>query len=310
MKKFINRYRLLLATLLAVSALASCEKIIDISIPAKERKLVVNGLISSDRPVMINLSRSLSVLEKDSLIAISGADVNLFHGTGLIGKLEEKTQGNYSLPDFMPEVGQTYRLTASYDGLKPVEASATLPPVVPFVSVDTATLTGEWGQQELRLSIKFNDPAGVHNIYGFGVDVTVKEIDYNTRVYTGRKVTHPAYLYSDNSGPLVNDESINFEGKLYFGDLLFDGMTKTIEFGVSDYLFYDSDTVWLDVRMEQIDPTYYLYVQSYNAYQDANGNPFSEPVQVYTNVKDGFGIFAGSSSARFSIIKRGLRKFW
>ncbi|MFA5815666.1 MAG: DUF4249 domain-containing protein [Bacteroidales bacterium] len=308
MQKYKTRYRLQLAAIMAVFGLASCEKIIDISIPDKERKIVVNGLISPDKPVRINLSRSLSVLEPDSLILIKGADVNLFSGSNLIGKLLEDTGGFYYLPDFKPQVGETYRLTAAYDDLKPVEATAIIPPPVPFISVDTATLTGEWGQQELRVSVKFNDPAGVKNIYGFGVDVTYKEFDYGTMTWTGKKLSHPAYL-SGNLDRFLKDESHNFGGKLYFEDFLFDGLMKTVEFGLSDYSFFESDTIWLDVKMEQIDPSYYLYALSNEAYQQAHGNPFSEPVQVYTNVNGGFGIFSGSSSASFSIITRGMRKF-
>ena len=264
MKKYPTRYRLQLAAILAVFGLVSCEKIIDISIPDKERKIVVNGLISPNHQVRVNLSRSLSVLENDSLISITGGDVSLFHGTDLIGKFQEETGGYYSLPDFKPQVGQTYRLTASYDGLNPVEANAILPPLVPIVSVDTATLIGEWGQQELRLSVKFNDPAGVHNVYGFGVDVTYKEFDYGTMTYTGKKLSHPSYIFG-NSDKFLKDESTNFEGKLFFEDLLFDGLMKTVEFGITDYSFFESDTVWLDVKMEQIDPSYYLYVLSYDA---------------------------------------------
>lgn len=306
MKKIIIRFRL--SVLIFLTALMSCEKIIDISIPDKERKIVVNGLISTDQAVRINLSRSLSILEKDSLISIIGGEVRLFHGNDLIGKFQQDTGGFYSLPEFRPQVGQSYRLTASYENLKPVEATAILPPYVPIVSVDTATLTGEWGQQELRLSVKFNDPAGVHNIYGFGIDVTYKEYDYVSMSWTGKKLTHPGYLY-EGTDRFLKDESTNYEGKLYFDDLLFDGQSKSVEFGVSDYSIFESDTIWLDVKMEQADPSFYLYVLSYDAYQQAHGNPFSEPVQVYTNVIGGYGIFSGSSTAIYPIIIRGMRKF-
>ena len=308
MEKKKNRFRLLLAAVITFAGLVSCEKIIDISIPEKQRKIVLNGLVMSDRPVRINLSRSLSVLEKDTLVPITGGDVRLFNGSSQIGKFQEETGGFYSLPGFTPEVGQSYRLTASCPDLKPVEATAILPPLVPVISVDTATLTGEWGQQELRISVKFADPAGVHNIYGFGVNITYKEFDYRTMTYTGNKLTNQAFL-SGNSDRFLKDESTNVDGKLYFEDLLFDGLTKTVEFGVTDYSLYQSDTVWMTVGMEQIDPSYYRYVLSYNAYQQAYSNPFSEPVQVYTNVTGGFGIFSGSSSASYTVVVKGVRKF-
>jgi hypothetical protein len=308
MKKNNSPYRLQYVAIIAVLALFSCEKIIDINIPDKKRKIVVNGLISTNKKVSVNLSKSLSVLENDELIPFAAGDVNLFNGNTLIGKLQEDSAGYYSLPGFNPLVGQIYRLTASGNGLSPIEASATMPELVSVTSVDTATLMDEWGNSELRLKVKFKDPADVHNIYGIGIDVTYKEFDYSTMMFTGRKLSHSAYL-SGNSDQFLTDESTNFEGKLYFEDLLFNGLSKSVEFGVYDYAFYESDTVWLDVKMEQIDPSFYLYVRSCNAYSEAGGNPFAEPVQVFTNVKGGYGIFAGSSSSSYSFVTLGMRKF-
>lgn len=308
MKKLKIGLGLLMPVAIVICGLISCEKIIDISIPEKERKIVVNGLINPDKNVRVNLSQSISVLEKDTVIPIVGGDVNLYHGTDLIGKLSEESGGFYSLPDFKPQIGQSYRLTATGNGLKSVEATAVLPPLVPFISVDTATLINQWGGRELRLAIKFKDPANVKNVYGFGVDLTTKEFDYSTMSYTGRKLTNTAYLYA-NADKLLQDETHYFEGKLFFDDLLFDGLTKTVELSVSDYSLFESDTIWVEVRMEQIDPSYYLYAVSNEAYQGAHGNPFSEPVQVYTNVSGGYGIFAGSSAARFPLVILGKRKF-
>jgi hypothetical protein len=258
--------------------------------------------------VRVHISRSLSVLENDSLMALAGADVSLYDGDQVIAKFQEQSQGFYSIPGFYPQAGHTYRLNASHATTGSVVASAYLPPVVPILSVDTATFTTEWGQQGLRLSVRFSDPPGQHNIYAFGAEATFKEFDYQTMSYTGKKLTHPVYIY-DNDDQFIKEESINFDGTLYFEDLLFDGQSKTVTFGISDYSYYDSDTVWLKVQMEQIDPSYFLYVRSYKAYEQARGNPFAEPVQVYTNVQGGYGIFAGSSAAGFSIITAGRRRF-
>jgi hypothetical protein len=308
MQKSITRYRLLLPAAFLVFGLASCEKIIDISIPDKERKIVVNGLIQPDQPVRINLSQSLSVLEKDSALQISGAVVNLYSGTNLVGKFLQDSAGFYSLPGFLAQAGESYRLTASYGALKPVEATAVLPAVVPIISVDTTTIYGPYGPQDLQISVTFKDPPGVHNLYSLGGDMTYTEFDYHTMTNTGKKVTQKAYIYANNSDQFVKDETTNFNGSLYFNDLLFDGLTKTVTFDVRTYSSWAADTIWLDVRLEQIDPSYYLYIMSYNAYYQAHNNPLSEPVQVYTNVKDGFGIFSGSSSSDYPIIIYGKRK--
>lgn len=307
MRRFSKRYSLFLIICLTLGWV-SCEKVIDISIPAKDRKIVVNGLVTQDQKIRVNLSQSLSVLEKDSTLQISGAIVNLYSGTNLIGKFQQDSAGFYSLPGFLPTAGDSYRLTASYGALKPVEAIASLPAVVPIISVDTATIYGPYGPQDLQVSVTFKDPPGVHNIYSLGADMIYTEFDYYTMTNTGKKVTQKAYIYGNNSDQFVKDETTNFNGSLYFDDLLFAGLTKTVTFDVQTYTSWAADTIWLDIKLEQLDPSYFMYILSYNAYQQAHNNPLSEPVQVYTNVKDGFGIFSGLSSSVYPILTFGSRK--
>ena len=49
---------------------------------------------------------------------------------------------------------------------------------------------------------------------------------------------------------------------------------------------------------------FYIYNWSvYNFYRNQN-NPFSEPVQVYTNIKNGIGIVGASSETKIELIKQ------
>ncbi|MFH0761756.1 MAG: DUF4249 domain-containing protein [Bacteroidota bacterium] len=286
-----------------------CEKIIDIDIPDSERKIVVNGIISEDQALSVNLSKSLTVLEPDEFVYINGADVRLFSGELMIGKLTADTAGQYSLPAFKPLTGVNYRLTVDYPGLNSVEATTTVPEMVPIYSWDTLIKVSEWGYRDYVLKVVFNDPADVANYYGISVFVTYKEIDYYTMKPTGKVITRLVYIYSD-SDLFLQDESHNYGGKIYFDDLLFDGQTKTTEVGLYDYAFEEADTAWVDVHLEQLDPAYFKYVVSNEAYQSTHNNPFAEPVQVYTNVSGGLGIFSSYSfaSKTFTIEGSGIGK--
>lgn len=286
-----------------------CEKIIDIDIPDSERKIVVNGIISEDQTLAVNLSKSLTVLEPDAFVYLNGADVNLFNGAVMIGRLVADTAGQYSLPGFKPLTGLTYRLTVDFPGLKSVEATTTVPEMVPITSWDTIMTVSEWGYKAYRLKVVFNDPETVPNYYGLSVYVTYKEIDYLTMEPTGQLITRLVYISSD-SDVFLKDESHNFGGKIFFDDLLFDGQAKTTEVGLYDYMFYEPDTVQVEIHLEQLDPSYYKYVVSNEAYQSAHSNPFAEPVQVYTNVSGGFGIFSSYSfaSKSFTLIGEGVGK--
>ena len=56
-----------------------------------------------------------------------------------------------------------------------------------------------------------------------------------------------------------------------------------------------SDSVMIDIRVDHIDPSYYFYSVSKQKYYQADGNPFAEPVQVYNNIENGFGILSAYS---------------
>jgi Domain of unknown function (DUF4249) len=51
------------------------------------------------------------------------------------------------------------------------------------------------------------------------------------------------------------------------------------------------------MELRAITPEYYRYYKSQELYADAQGNPFAEPITVYTNIREGYGIFAAYSPA-------------
>lgn len=282
-----------------------CEKIIEINVPESDRKIVVNGLLNPDGNVRVNLTRSLTVVEKDSFIYLHNADVRLFRGNDLIGQMEPDTSGWYYLPGFMPRSGESYSLTAEYKGLTGIESQTTIPVPVPIQSVDTVLLTDSLKNRILKLNVKFHDPAGIRNYYGFSVNLTYKVFDYINMKPTNQKVSRLAFI--NQSDEFRQDESLDYGGKIYFDDLLFEGQDKNMEVKLSDYAFIESDTVWLDIHLEQVERPYFLYVSSSLAYLRSKGNPFSEPVQVYSNINGGFGIFSSFAFSRYPLVISGWR---
>ena len=279
-----------IASVIMLLGISSCEKIIDIDLPENERKIVINGLITPDSMVSITLSRSLSVLEPESLMFMDNALVKLYFEDELIGSLVSKGFGAYQLPGYYPVEKRNYRITAESGDLAPVYAFAEIPEPVTILSVDTVGAVDEWGGRMTRITIRFKDPEEQVNYYAIAMYSTSRVFDYIHMVLTDEKVTNPVWL--GNSDPFLEEASTSFESKIFFDDKLFNGREKTIELEYWDYGYFETDTTWLDLRLEQVARPYYLYVISLDKYDDANGNPFAEPVQVYTNVEGGFGLFS------------------
>lgn len=304
-----TKHFLFLISGLLISALTSCELILDVEVPDADRKIVVNGLISPGQPVLVHLSKSLSVLENDEFMLLNNAEVRLFQNENPLGQLLPDSGGFYHLPDFKPLVGATYKLSVDYPGMTSVSAEAFIPSLVPIKSWDSVTVVDEWGSEVINLTIRFDDPEEQVHLYGLAVSMTYKEFDYNTMKPTGKWITQPAFVYAGND-QFLQDESHYFGGKLYFDDKIFNGQTKSMKVSLYEYQWMLSDTIKVDIQLEQVDKSFYKYVVSNEAYQAAHNNPFAEPVQVFTNINGGFGIFSGYSfsSQSLLLVGRGIKQ--
>jgi hypothetical protein len=283
----------LLGGLVSILVIASsCEKIIPIDIPETQRKIVVNGLISPGLPVSVNLTKSLTVLENDDFVYLENASVKLYENGTLLGTMTQDTG-----------VGNSYKLTVDYKDLASVEAETTIPEGVEIASWDTSKIMNEWGIEGLKLNVVFDDPADQENIYGYSVYLTYKEFDYLNMRPTGKWLTQIGYV-SEGEDTFIEDENHYYGGKTYFEDHIFNGQRKTLDLRLYGFDYLLSDTIRVDINLEQVSPEFYKYVVSNEAYQRSHRNPFSEPVQVYTNIKGGFGIFSSYSVNTKSFIVR------
>jgi len=95
-----------------------------------------------------------------------------------------------------------------------------------------------------------------------------------------------------------------WENKGIFTDLTFDGQSKTIDIAINTYEIEEKveELDFFEIRIFNITRAAYLYNKSYDLYLNASGNPFAQPIQVYSNVNGGFGLFAGSQLNVFSIL--------
>jgi hypothetical protein len=62
-----------------------------------------------------------------------------------------------------------------------------------------------------------------------------------------------------------------------------------------------SDSTIIVVSLMSLSEDYFKYKLSLEKYQETAGDPFAQPVQVYSNVENGFGIFGGYSVYRDSL---------
>ena len=58
------------------------------------------------------------------------------------------------------------------------------------------------------------------------------------------------------------------------------------------------------VRLSQIDYESYLFWRSADFQSSSNGNPFAEPINLQSNIENGFGVFYGQAAVYYKLIAK------
>lgn len=268
--------------------LVSCETVIDVDLPAHKPGIVVNCVMKEGKPVSASITRSVGILDTLEIEIINGADVKLYENGVFVGTLLFNSQegvdsvpGEYRI-NHNAVAGAEYRLEVSAPAYDPVQAGATIPQAVPIAShvfTENASVN-QFGEQMSQLSVTINDPAGIDNYYFLTIiDTTETESGY----YFSMESTDPSVVQTyTGSGILFSDE-------------LFDGKTYTLKADIPGFSGGTPFSQSMKVVLQTIDRNDFLYQKTFYLHIENEENPFAEPVQVYTNINGGLGIFGGYS---------------
>ncbi len=288
-----NYILIILATIVAFT---SCEKIIDISIPESERKLVLNGLLIAGKPIEIKLSKSVSVFEENAIIDIvSNAKVEVFENEILLGEATHINSGWYRL-DNKAIAGAKYTLKVTQTGLQHIIAETTVPNQDFSFKTDTVLFISEWGQRMYKLkysattntsnkSFYMLKPYEKPSVYYFINEKGLADSAYYTNYYGAFQTQDPSLIS-------------NWYGEFLFSSETFSNNTKNIDF---DFNISNSNTtVYIDYYA--ISEDFYKHRVTISKYMENSGNPLVEPVLVYSNVNGGLGFLGGAMVKSDSIV--------
>ncbi len=314
----MNRLFYLSLTCLLLSA---CETVIEVDIPREAPKLVANALINPDSLVAVRLSQSKFVLDNNPLQTVDGAVVKIFENGQLKETLQGLGDGLYQ-SQFKPAENSEYTLQVEAPGFDPVEATTFIQPKVHIQDLQYDSLSVQSGthctpdscwdiySNTYRFRLTFKDPGASANFYevsGYAnaadtiylYDESWNIIGIDTIFYS----TWPLYFYTED--PVVTNLEFEFEGEGYegptllFTDEIFSGKEYTLSFDQLGY--FGSNLTEVALQFKTMDEAHYRYLRSKTLQNDNEGNPFAEPVPVYSNVDQGFGIFAGYSADTYRL---------
>lgn len=306
-----------MALTVGVCHLVSCTKDVEFTGTQSDPLLVVNGLQQVGEPAWLRVEKSVFFLDdqpdrrvkdvqvdlyvngsfKESLLVRDSLEMeNYYYWTeeGDVYKERLRYAFNYCEGQYIICAGDQLRFEVHSSEFDDAIAEVTMPEAPQVVSFDTVRVEASHNDYELKLrfALKLDDPAGsdYYNLFPQGG-------------LSGFTSTDPVFndlIVEDIEEIFGNHEYYGWGQYNMFSDQFFDGSEYTVTMEAywyvgEDYNYYEPFTL----EVTRLDANFYQYYKSYRAYSNSDPESligmFTEPVQVYSNVKNAVGIVGAQS---------------
>ncbi len=291
--------------------LFSCERKLDLDLDF-ESHLVVNSTFSPGQPWRAHVAKSGNVLDASNNIEdVSDAIVTVrdIVSDQLI-ELIYTSNGYYFSNEMLPEEGRSYEIVVEKENFKTISATDHISYNATISDLDTMTIFVN-GKTALEVQFNIKDNNQQNNYY-------IWDLIYETPSDQNGNGGEAMVEYqlessdSDTEDPFQNTRN-NGTTKIFITDLHFNGSNHNTSF-ISTVLNSQSDgngdngegssgegesetesSPIIKLRIQSVSKNlydYYKSVEVYQARQSVNSNS-ARPSDIYSNVKNGFGIFGG-----------------
>ncbi len=278
MKRFVS--------LLALFALLACEKEIDFEIPDPGKRIVMETRMVTDETIELFLSESVYSLSaarpgsRDDFQALlyttdPNSPFEFFVAPYNIGF---EPQHVYRLA-YDLEPGEEYRIVVKGEGFPDASATERVP-------TEVNVLTFAYDQEEKEFTFSFKDDSRTEDYYMISVneldndDLTISSLDLDLEFFE-----FDGFFGDDDF------DGRQFGTQAFLSDQGFNGDSRLVKVKVEE----PTDAVFIELRVHKVSESFYRHELTKAAY-DQNDGFFTEPVQVFSNVNNGYGIMATASS--------------
>ncbi len=296
----------------------SCSTKLDLDIPNLPPQIVLTGFITNDSIISIKISKT-SPISEDNFEKVNNATVKLYKNNQFIENLTKTDDGLY-MSSVTASIGIVYTVIIDVPGFEQLSASTSVPekPALTFAILYPDSY---FDQQQLQYASK-----AVTSFYDIPDNEDFYQISFYTFDYKGSEWD------SDTGNFIITDSArVNFRGVQYMnsndpiilneGDINYYRDKSDIRsFVFSDELLNRYNTLNIYVRginsyetgesvcvLRSISFDYYKFQkswirQSFNQglgdFNPSNMFLVKNPNDLYSNVKNGLGIFAGYSESQ------------
>jgi hypothetical protein len=304
MKNILSAPVVLLATL-------SCRMVIDVEYPDFESSLVVHSdFVSTETPTVF-LSQDFYVLDPrikwhNNGSGIPDAMISLYEDNRFIGYLDEleifsrypspnsRVRGYYHIDhNLLP--GTNYRIEIEKSGFEIASSETFIPLEEPSYSLGEISVSeNQWGYNDYNCDITIHDKPGQHYY-----EINIEQFTFKPVFDFGEFIKFEAALANAEifSESLVIPDHMN---KILFSDELFEGgsFTINITFRITNTEYYREEyglekESFAILKLASVTEDYYTYHNEASLQRSIDNDPLAEPVPIYSNIQNGFGILGG-----------------
>ena len=274
---------LILLLIISVSFLMSCTQEINLSVVGGEKQIVIEGSIENGKHAKVIVTRNSPISQPINYNNLLVANAKVYVSNGIITDTLKFNYPNYDSASSVPflYIGtsiigaphQTYYLTVVADGNKYTSVT-TIPAPLRLDSV-------WWKKEPPYDSLGFawarlSDPQGYGNCYKW----------YAKRATKDRRFLAPYASAFDDK--FIDGKTFDFA----YGRGSDPNDVATAPPAVDAGYFKNTDTVY--IKFCTIDYNTCRFYETYESALDNNGNPFSSPVSIISNITGGgLGVWAG-----------------
>jgi hypothetical protein len=292
--------------LVFIIILSGCESDYNLTIPDYGRRIIINGFLSTEDTISVQISESKFILDPLNYYKpLKNPTVQLW----IDNQYTEDLQCRYSfsplsqykidsityLSRYKPLAGSTYSIKVIYPGFPEASATVKMPGLVPIDRIDTVLMANHFDKQ---YSLTFKDSEVETNYFFIKFFLTRLRLgaSCDTTIFKSEWDFKPEFLYNEKF--IFSDKQFN--GKAAQVSYIIPSLVQDITFNFSS-IGHDCSNTNINktayrkmyVKLYSCSEEFYLYYKSVRTTIERGDDVFYEPVKVYSNVKNGYGILAG-----------------
>ncbi|MBN1117889.1 MAG: DUF4249 domain-containing protein [Bacteroidales bacterium] len=280
---------LVFCCLISLLFILSCEADLkyDLNMNDFKPQLAINCTFTNDSLWRVYVSKSSGILANESWDIVNNAVVTISDSNEIISVLDPNGIGQYT-SQHKPQFNQRYNLKITVPGFETIEASDFQPEQIQIDGIYfTDSISLEENEYLSQVSISISDNGSLTNFY----QIIVYQKDNNNQIVSLMLKSDDLAIENSANYNITGGNS-KFKEYLVANDQLFNGTIYS--FNLKFFKIIPDADVFVEIR--SLSANLHEYVLSYSKFTENIDDLFAEPLNVYSNINNGLGIFGGYSS--------------